>query len=106
MELQSNRIYTVEETAEILSVRRETLLKLIYAKDLEASKLGRLWRIQGTNIYKFLDNTSNVNIDDVENNEDRLGRDEELSGQTTCFDFSSDEKNTENEEDVYFDFSN
>ncbi|SFB38070.1 helix-turn-helix domain-containing protein [Clostridium frigidicarnis] len=65
MELQANKIYTVKETAEILSIRRETLLKLIYAKDLEASKLGRLWRIKGSNIDRFLDNTSNIKNDHV-----------------------------------------
>lgn len=65
MELQANKIYTVKETAEILSIRRETLLKLIYAKDLEVSKLGRLWRIKKSNIDRFLDNTSNIKNDHV-----------------------------------------
>lgn len=90
MELQANRIYTVEETAEILSIRRETLLKLIYAKNLEASKLGRLWRIKGSNIDKFLDNTSNINKDD--NIEKSRLEKEELKGQMVCFEFSDNEQ--------------
>lgn len=91
MTLEENKIYTVEQASELLSVRRETLLKLIYNKELEASKLGRLWRIRGINIFKFLDSTSNINSE-CESNLEEIDEDsenvtDEIEGEVKVFNF-------------------
>lgn len=70
MELNKDKIYTVQNTAEVLGIRRETVLKLIYNKKLRASKVGRIWRIHGDDIFKFLRENENaektVRIEDGE----------------------------------------
>lgn len=60
MELNEKKIYTVEETSNVLQIRRETVLKLIYNKSLRASKVGRIWRIHGDDILKFLRENENT----------------------------------------------
>lgn len=60
MELNKNKIYTVEETATILQIRRETVLKNLYDKKLRGSKVGRVWRLQGDDIIRFLRESENT----------------------------------------------
>lgn len=60
MELNKNKIYTVEETATLLQIRRETVSKLLNEKKLRASKIGRIWRVQGDDIVKFLRENENT----------------------------------------------
>lgn len=47
-------ILTVEEAAKILSLHPFTVLKLIKAKKLQASRIGRVYRIRESAIEDFL----------------------------------------------------
>lgn len=58
--LDKNKIYTVDQTAAVLQLRRETILRKLYANELRGSKIGRIWRIKGNDIIKFLDKHENV----------------------------------------------
>lgn len=62
MSLRGLRFYTVNEVAEIMQVRVETVLRWIYAKKLKASKLpgSRLWRIKESDIEDFMTRGENV----------------------------------------------
>ena len=62
MSLRGLRFYTVNEVAEIMQVRVETVLRWIYAKKLKASKLpgSRLWRIKEADIENFMTRGENV----------------------------------------------
>ena len=50
-----DKIYSVRETAQILSLNEETLRRYIKAGKIRASKIGKVWRIQEEDIKAFLD---------------------------------------------------
>lgn len=68
--------YSVDEVADMLKVRRETILYKIYDKDLRASKLpkSRIWRIAESDLKEYLragENTPKViNVNDGFNFDD------------------------------------
>ena len=58
MECSKERIYTVEETAEILSIAKETVYDLIRAGTLKASAITpRAIRVSGQAIWDLYDNS-------------------------------------------------
>jgi excisionase family DNA binding protein len=50
-----DQIMTVFEASQYLQVRQETILRKIYAKELRASKVGRIWRIRLSDINSYLE---------------------------------------------------
>ena len=48
-------ILSVKETAAFLGIRRETVSFLLNSNKLPGSKIGRIWRIQRKDIYKYLE---------------------------------------------------
>ena len=48
------KLYTIRETAVILSVSRKTIRRLIGSGDLIAYRVGRLWRIRADDLDAFL----------------------------------------------------
>lgn len=50
-----HQILTVEDAAKILHLHPFTVLKLIRAKKLKASKIGRVYRIRESALEEFLD---------------------------------------------------
>lgn len=59
--LNCKEIMTVSEVADLLQVRRETVLRLIEKKQLIASRIGRPWRIRGTDLNAYLIQNENTN---------------------------------------------
>ena len=56
MELNKDRVYTIEETAEILQVHPDTVSRFIRDGKLPCAKLGdRTIRVQGGDIQMLLD---------------------------------------------------
>ncbi len=53
------KLFTIEEVAEILRVHTRTVTRYIEAGRLKASKLG-VWRIKQSDLNTFLEETSNV----------------------------------------------
>lgn len=53
------KLFTIEEVAEILRVHTRTVTRYIEAGRLKASKLG-VWRIKQSDLNNFLEETSNV----------------------------------------------
>ena len=48
------RLYTLDEVAGILQITRRTLYTYIKTGKLEAVKFGRLWRVSGSALNRFL----------------------------------------------------
>lgn len=57
----SDVILTVAQAAEYLKVCEKTVRRLISNKELSASKVGKSWRIQKSDIEKYLVETLNKN---------------------------------------------
>lgn len=55
------KLFTIEEVAEILRVHTRTVTRYIEAGKLKASKIG-VWRIKESDLNTFLEETSNVKI--------------------------------------------
>ena len=55
MQVVEEAYYTLAEVAERLKVSRRTVYRWIQAGDLPAYKLGQEWRIQDTDLKKFLE---------------------------------------------------
>lgn len=53
------KLFTIEEVAEILRVHTRTVTRYIEAGKLKASKIG-VWRIKESDLNSFLEETSNV----------------------------------------------
>ncbi len=53
------KLFTIEEIAEILRVHTRTVTRYIESGRLKASKLG-VWRIKQSDLNAFLEETSNV----------------------------------------------
>lgn len=54
----SENILTVEQAAKILHLHPFTVLKLIRARRLKASKIGRVYRIRESAIEEFLNDST------------------------------------------------
>ncbi|MFA9397390.1 MAG: helix-turn-helix domain-containing protein [Clostridiaceae bacterium] len=59
--LKCKEILTVDETAELLQLRRETILRYITKGEIVATKIGRPWRIRKSDLNNFLIRNENVN---------------------------------------------
>ncbi len=55
----SDCILTVAQAAEYLKVCEKTVRRLISKQELTASKVGKSWRIQKTDIEKYLSDNRN-----------------------------------------------
>ena len=51
-------LFTVKETAEMLSVSRNRVYELIYAEQLASIKIGRSRRVSRASILRFVDSAS------------------------------------------------
>ena len=51
--------YTITEVAEKLNLTNETIRNYIHAKELEAYKFGRIYRIEDAELKRFLETRSN-----------------------------------------------
>ena len=56
-----NAILTVKQASEYLQVRTETILRKIYAGELSAFKVGRIWRIKQAQIDNYLNQNISEN---------------------------------------------
>ena len=52
--MPEDRWYSVEEIAEYLGVKRDTLYKWIIRKKMPAHKVGRLWKFRKAEIDKWI----------------------------------------------------
>lgn len=52
----ADRIYTLDEIAEMLHITRRTLYTYIKEGKLQAVKIGKYWRVSETNLQAFLEN--------------------------------------------------
>lgn len=52
------KIYTTQEVAELLSIKENTVREYIKRGELEASRLGRMYRISEEQVNDFLEKTS------------------------------------------------
>ncbi len=55
----SDSLMTIAQAAEYLKVCDKTVRRLITRQELTASKVGKSWRIQKTDIDKYLSETRN-----------------------------------------------
>jgi len=54
-DIDPNKLYTVEETATILNLSEQTVLKHLRQRTLVGKKIGRRWHIKGSKIKKFIE---------------------------------------------------
>lgn len=54
------KLYTTEETSEILKLDIETVRRFISEKKIIAFKVGREWRIKEADLNSFIDKESNI----------------------------------------------
>lgn len=54
-DIDSNKLYTVEETARFLNVSAQTVRKHLRERSLVGKKIGRRWHIRGSKIKKFIE---------------------------------------------------
>ena len=52
--MTDDRWFSVEEIAEYLGVKRDTLYKWIERKKMPAHKVGRLWKFKKTEVNKWV----------------------------------------------------
>ncbi|MFA5686416.1 MAG: helix-turn-helix domain-containing protein [Candidatus Paceibacterota bacterium] len=60
MDKNLDKLFTIEEVAELLRVSTRTVTRYIETGKLKASKIGA-WRIKETDLKEFLEQTSNIN---------------------------------------------
>ncbi|MEG0775462.1 helix-turn-helix domain-containing protein [Clostridium sp.] len=58
--LKCKDILTVQEVAELLGLRYETIIRYINHNKLVATKLGRVWRVRKSDLNRFLLARENV----------------------------------------------
>lgn len=68
--LKCKDILTVQEVAELLGLRYETIIRYIAHNKLIATKLGRVWRIRKTDLNRFMLARENVRTNPTHNCED------------------------------------
>lgn len=52
--MSNENVYSIEETARLLRVSKDTIRRMIKAKKLEAHQVGRLWRIPKREVDRLL----------------------------------------------------
>lgn len=56
MELKINELYTPEEVKDILKLKSiDSIYRLIRRGQIQAIKLGKYWRIRGSDIERFIE---------------------------------------------------
>lgn len=53
------KIYTLKEVEDILQVTRRTLYNYINRGDLKATKIGKYWRVQHSDLKEFVEHGTN-----------------------------------------------
>lgn len=59
MSKKIDKLFTIEEVAELLRVSKRTVIRYIETGKLKASKIG-FWRVSLKDLREFLENTSNL----------------------------------------------
>ncbi len=57
IKVSPNQIYSVKETAKLLKIDKNEVLKLIRSKKLKARLVGKGFRISGKNLVDFIERT-------------------------------------------------
>ena len=57
--MQELKVYTLEEVREILKLTQRTLYNYIKNRDLKATKIGKYWRVQHTDLEEFIEKGTN-----------------------------------------------
>ena len=55
-----DRWYSIKEIAEYLGIKRDTLYKWVYRKNIPAHKVGRLWKFKKEEIDKWVKSDENT----------------------------------------------
>lgn len=61
------KLYTLDEVAEILGTVTETIRRYVRAGKLKASKLGKSWRVSESSLKEFLQKNQNIGDEDTAN---------------------------------------
>jgi excisionase family DNA binding protein len=61
-DLEPLRLLTLQEAAVLLQVSKRTLERLISRKELPAFKVGRQWRIQESELTKFIQSLNELEL--------------------------------------------
>ncbi len=56
--IENLKLYTIDEISNILKVTRRTIYNYIKNNDLEAVKIGKLWRGKDSALQEFIDKGS------------------------------------------------
>jgi excisionase family DNA binding protein len=56
--IENLKLYTIDEISNILKVTRRTIYNYIKNNDLEAVKIGKLWRVKDSALQEFIDKGS------------------------------------------------
>ena len=57
--MEEIKVYTLEEVREILKLTQRTLYNYIKNGDLKATKIGKYWRVQHTDLEEFIEKGTN-----------------------------------------------
>ena len=57
--MQELKVYTLEEVRGILKLTQRTLYNYIKNRDLKATKIGKYWRVQHTDLEEFIEKGTN-----------------------------------------------
>jgi excisionase family DNA binding protein len=63
-----NRLMTLEDVANYLSLSKDTIYRMANAGKIPASKVGSQWRFRKEDVDQWLDNNMNVRRDDIPKN--------------------------------------
>lgn len=74
--IETKRVYTLDEVANILQVTKRTLYSYIKAGTLHAVKMGKYWRVSEENLQDFIANGTPV-VDANKRPENQLKRKKE-----------------------------
>ena len=58
--IEKNAIYTSSELAELLNVQERVIWNLLGNGDLRGKKIGRIWRVTGKSLLRYLNQTPNA----------------------------------------------
>jgi excisionase family DNA binding protein len=59
-----DKLYTIEEVAELLAVHPDTVRRYLRDKRMRGVKLRRFWRIPHSEFQKFLESRANMESDE------------------------------------------
>lgn len=57
--MEEIKVYTLEEVRDILKLTQRTLYNYIKNGDLKATKIGKYWRVQHTDLEEFIEKGTN-----------------------------------------------